>query len=264
MKLLLSLCLLPALLYGQASEETGLKLTLMSESLTIVPGEPLTVGLHIQHEPDFHTYWKNPGIVGIATILEWELPPGFTASEISWPYPELCDMAGHPCHGYEREVTLLTTITPLAQIEASEITLRAVATWMCCAKTCHPGNKPLQLTLPVSTHKQPHSAAIKLLSKATREIPKPDPNWSMTTLSQKDQSPLKLSFTTTNDDEPQYFFSSDGQISSDQPQKFITSKEPKKWTLTIPRSKFASPSQSPLRGVLKTKNGLHLLLVASQ
>ena len=90
MKLLLSLCLLPALLYGQASEETGLKLTLMSESLTIVPGEPLTVGLHIQHEPDFHTYWKNPGIVGIATILEWELPPGFTASEISWPYPELC------------------------------------------------------------------------------------------------------------------------------------------------------------------------------
>ena len=85
-----------------AEEKTiGVEVELLAEVNAIVPGKSFQVGLRIRHEKGFHTYWQNPGIVGVATSLKWTLPEGFTASEIQWPYPELTKMASYPCHGYE-------------------------------------------------------------------------------------------------------------------------------------------------------------------
>ena len=94
----------------------GLEIGLISESTGVTPGRPLTLGLHIHHLPGFHTYWKSPGIVGMATSIEWSLPEGFTASKIRWPYPQNTFMSKYPCHGYERDVTLIVDITPPEQI----------------------------------------------------------------------------------------------------------------------------------------------------
>ena len=54
----------------------------------IAPGKPLWLGLQIEHQPHWHTYWKNPGDSGLPTTLRWQLPAGVTAGEIAWPTPK--------------------------------------------------------------------------------------------------------------------------------------------------------------------------------
>ena len=42
----------------------------------IAPGQTLWLGVQLQHAPDWHTYWINPGQAGMATNFEWKLPEG--------------------------------------------------------------------------------------------------------------------------------------------------------------------------------------------
>ena len=251
MKLLLLLLLTPALLMGQEKEEVGLQLSLIAETTSIVPGEPLTVGVHLQHDPEFHSYWKSPGIVGMATQLDWNLPPGWTASPILWPYPDLCDMAGHPCHGYQRDVTLLTTITPPAEIDPVPQPLKVTATWMCCAKGCYPGSKELSLNLPVSTQNKIDPVNSLLIEKAKKEIPLESENWTGRFHTAADDSHLILVFKGPSEEKPEYFFSSDGQLSSNQKQTF-NKTAPDTWELSIARAEFSPTDKASLPGVLKT------------
>ena len=52
-------------------------------------GQPVWLGLAIEHAPHWHTYWKNPGDSGSPPIIDWKLPAGFTAGDFEWPHPDL-------------------------------------------------------------------------------------------------------------------------------------------------------------------------------
>jgi len=138
------------------SAQTGLKIALVPESTAIVPGATFRVGLRLQPEPGWHTYWKQPGIVGVPTQIEWQLPPGFTAGELEYPGPEPVLMFHIKAQGYKREVLLQTQMTAPVDLQpGTEITLRGRATWMCCGNTCHPGSQVLDLKLPVAATAAP-------------------------------------------------------------------------------------------------------------
>lgn len=52
----------------------GIDLQLLSKVRSIQPGNPFKVGLHIHHHDGYHTYWQNPGIVGIPQALRsWDV-----------------------------------------------------------------------------------------------------------------------------------------------------------------------------------------------
>ncbi|MCB1228170.1 MAG: hypothetical protein KDK99_20355 [Verrucomicrobiales bacterium] len=155
----LPICLLLALSPALASPAAnlpsgapvGLKLQLVPEVSHIQPGTPFRAGLFLQHEPGYHTYWSTPGIVGVATALEWKLDAGWKASPLEFPEPERVLMFDIKAQGYERDVLLQCEITPPADLPVGQpITLTAKAVWMACARTCHPGVQDLHLTLPVS------------------------------------------------------------------------------------------------------------------
>ena len=59
---------------------------LVSAEASAQPGKPVTLGLKLRMEPEWHTYWKNPGDSGLPTRIQWQLPPGWKAGEIEWPY----------------------------------------------------------------------------------------------------------------------------------------------------------------------------------
>ena len=61
----------------------GVKINLLSEADAVSPGSKFTVAIHLQHFDGFHTYWKNPGMVGVATQIDWTLPKGFKAGDLS-------------------------------------------------------------------------------------------------------------------------------------------------------------------------------------
>ncbi len=230
----------------------GLEIGLIAESSSITPGRALTVGVHLKHFPGFHTYWKNPGMVGMETSLDWKLPEGFTASEIRWPAPENTFMGQYPCHGYERDVTLLVTITPPEKISGDSVTLTTEAGWMCCAKGCFPGFRTLSLTLPVTDRPVPAPASRALIEKALKEQPSTDHNLTATLLSPVDSSVIKIHFKSQSafPKKDLYFFSKDRQISSDHEQNFEPQPDGS-LVLTIPRSEFSPEGKTSIPGVLR-------------
>ena len=60
-------------------------LSLISESDQVATEETILVGLDFKLTPGWHTYWTNPGDAGAGATIIWDLPSGFTASEILWP-----------------------------------------------------------------------------------------------------------------------------------------------------------------------------------
>ncbi len=89
-----------------------LAISLVSEVTAIEPGKPFYVGLLLKHRDGDHTYWKFPGIVGVPTNVEWNLPEGFKAGPIEWPEPQRVMMFQVKAQGYEGETLLPVRITP--------------------------------------------------------------------------------------------------------------------------------------------------------
>lgn len=248
-----TLCLLIPLAEARAEPTTGVDLKLLSELASIKAGHAFTVGLHIHHHDGYHSYWKNPGIVGVPTQLDWSLPPGFTARPIVWPAPEIVDMAGHPAHGFHRDVLLLVEIIPPPAITPSEITLRAAVTWMACAKECHPGHTTLSLTLPVGEAASINPAHKALFNKARKELPQTHHDWAVQIESDPGASPIRLRLTPKSPSPMAefYFFSADGQVSSDQVQTLRLNRDGS-YLLSVPRAQFGPSQYTHLPGVLRS------------
>ena len=127
------------------------KATLVSESKSIQPGAAFWVGIELDMQPHWHTYWKNAGESGEPTSIDWQLPAGFSAGPIEWPTPKRIAVAPVVSYGYEENVLLLTKITPPASFANSQpITLKAHVDWLECEKLCIPGSADMALTLPVT------------------------------------------------------------------------------------------------------------------
>jgi len=144
----------------------------------------------------------------------WDLPEGFSASEIRWPHPERCLMAGHPCNGYERDVTLLVTIVPPDVIEDASVELRCNARWMCCARTCHPGSGNLSLQLPVTDTPVPDQQSRSVIEKAKSELPANSTEWTARVIGAPDSDFIVIRLSSATGRHPDEIFSCDGQFSA--------------------------------------------------
>ncbi len=212
---LLLLCLLRV-----GGAEIPLEVRLISENRGIVCGKVFFVGLHLVHPPGAHTYWKNPGIVGVATTVEWELPPGFRAGEIQWPAPKIVKMAIYDAQGYEGETLLLIPITPPENLTTASVTLAAKVSWMCCGETCHPAVKvPFSLKLPVLSAPETDPANGGLFEKFRGLVPRPDPAWAATVTRQQGKITLTLRPPAgVPKRSGGHFFTADGQVDSNEKQ----------------------------------------------
>jgi DsbC/DsbD-like thiol-disulfide interchange protein len=239
---------------SEIKRPVGAEVALISENSHITGGETFKVGFQIHHQAGYHTYWQNPGIAGVATQLVWNLPEGFTAGPVQWPYPERAKMAGYSIYGYERDVLLVVEIKAPAHLSAASVTLKVAATWMACADGCYPGNQPLEVALPVAESSAPNPATVALFAKTKAEIPAPLDGWSVQLLAAKDAKEVRLilkpnSQPATTMGEP-YFFSADGQISSERPQP-VTSHADGSCEILLSRANESPLGKTTLPGVLK-------------
>jgi thiol:disulfide interchange protein/DsbC/DsbD-like thiol-disulfide interchange protein len=165
--LLLAGCLLPGVGFGAgAATDTAAEpyadpflnnpsanvaASLISEVKGIEPGKPFWVLLRQQIRSGWHTYWLNPGDSGAPTRIDWDLPAGFSAGEIQWPYPERIAYGPLMNFGYSNDVYYPVMITPPADLSAGTVTLQARVGWLVCADICIPEKTILTLVLPTGT-----------------------------------------------------------------------------------------------------------------
>lgn len=241
--------------------ENTLQVRLISEVSSIAAGKKFYVGLHLQHPPNAHTYWKHPGIVGIATTVKWELPAGFTAAEIEWPAPQAVKMAGHEAQGYEGETLLMIPITPPPKLVSNVVTLTAKVSWMCCGKTCQPATDvPFSITLPVAESAEADIATAPLFDKFRNAVPRGSEGCKQITVHRGDGGIILTLHPVYRRAYPFltpakiHFFTADGQVDSDQPQKIEMSAEGT-ITLTLTASKTGPEQSESLPGLVVIPTG---------
>jgi thiol:disulfide interchange protein DsbD len=124
---------------------------------TARPGDMVLAGVDLKMEPDWHTYWKNPGAAGLATKIEWQLPPGVTAGEIQWPLPEKLPPAEVTTYGYDDEVVLLVPLKLAPDLKPGPLDLKAKVSWLECKEACIPGSGSVDATLNIGPETKPSS-----------------------------------------------------------------------------------------------------------
>jgi len=165
----LALSLLPAAASAQADKSVVTTERVRAELLAhapegVEPGKPLWVGLQIAHQPEWHTYWKNPGDSGLPTSLAWTLPAGIEAGEIAWPVPKKIPVGPLANYGYEGTVLLPVPLTVTPAFKPSlfgDAEIRLKATWLVCKKECIPEDGSFVLKLPARSTTALHAAAFQ-------------------------------------------------------------------------------------------------------
>ncbi|MGY4831374.1 protein-disulfide reductase DsbD family protein [Sphaerotilaceae bacterium SBD11-9] len=135
----------------------------------IAPGRDVRLGLLLQHEAHWHTYWKNPGDSGLPTRLSWQLPAGVSAGEIEWPTPQQLPLGPLMNHGYEGQVLLPVTLTLPSGFSAAALDVKLRAEWLVCKDVCIPETGEFSLRLPTTASTAMHGA---LFEEARARVPR--------------------------------------------------------------------------------------------
>lgn len=171
-----SVCLF-SLFFCTASEPTEavpISTQLISEVRSFKPGTPFFVAVVLNHEAGWHTYWKNPGETGIPTSIDWQVPEGFTVSEIKWPVPVKFQMEGIEGIGYEGNILFLAEVLPSNELKNKDpLTIKAKIDWLACSnESCLPGNIELETTVNVSDDLPVYSEYKEAIETAKSTLPK--------------------------------------------------------------------------------------------
>ena len=133
-------------------------------------GKPLWLGLALQHQPHWHTYWKNPGDSGLATQLQWTTPKGVVAGDIEWPLPQKIAIGSLANFGYENSVLLPVAFTLNQDFQTqpgqSEMEIGLQANWLVCKQECIPQEGRFVLKLPLKGATAMHAAQFSAVKKA--------------------------------------------------------------------------------------------------
>jgi thiol:disulfide interchange protein len=118
----------------------------------VAPGKQVWLGLQLTHQPEWHSYWKNPGDSGLPTTLQWTLPAGVVAGDIAWPLPKKLPLGHLANYGYEGTVLLPVPVTITPDFKpsiAGDLPVRMKASWLVCRQECIPEDGEFSLNVPV-------------------------------------------------------------------------------------------------------------------
>lgn len=121
----------------------------------IKPGAAVWLGLRIQHQPRWHTYWLNPGDSGLPTTFAWTLPAGFAVGDIAWPTPKQLPLGPLMNYGYDGDLLLPVRLTVPSEYQGGAVPVKLRADWLICEEVCIPEFAELDTELgpaPASAH----------------------------------------------------------------------------------------------------------------
>ena len=114
-------------------------------------GTTFWIGLQLQHAPEWHTYWRNPGDAGLPTELSFTLPKGFELGPVLWPLPEKIAVGRYTNYGFHKDVLLAVAVTVAPTYRAPghrQVLVQLRANWLACRLECLRQEGQFVLKLP--------------------------------------------------------------------------------------------------------------------
>ena len=178
-------------LSSQAATEQ-VQARLLASVDAVRPGDQIVLGVQQRIIPHWHTYWRNPGDSGIATTIAWSLPPGASAGDIQWPTPSRFNLGPVTNLGYEKEVTLLSSVqVPDAVKAGGSFPIQAKVNWLVCQEVCIPQEVQLELVLPIVHKGASVGPGSPLIDQAKARLPVTSP-WPVQIEHRADKLALKV------------------------------------------------------------------------
>jgi thiol:disulfide interchange protein/DsbC/DsbD-like thiol-disulfide interchange protein len=215
----------------------------------VLAGQPLWVGLQLTHQPEWHTYWRNPGDSGLPTQIELNLPAGLAAGEVQWPLPQKLK-AGHLTnYGFEKTVLLVVPLTVSKQFKPdtkNELSIQLHANWLVCRLECIPQEGDFALHIPANSSYAPNAHAFEAILAAQPEI---SPDIKMTSSFDAQRLVLRVSgLPATLQDKTLSMFPETPEViesAAEQHPRASQSWQDDVWTVQLPLSnlRLADPKQ---------------------
>lgn len=155
-----------------ADDDAHARATLVSETATVVAGQPFLVAISFEIDPKWHLYWKDPGDSGLPPSVKWTLPEGFRAGELQFPTPKVHHTPAGTNYIYEDRVALLVTITPPEKLKDGEkFELVANLKWLeCTEEICVPAKQSATTGVVVGAEVSPqHTTQFLAWKTAVKE-----------------------------------------------------------------------------------------------
>jgi thiol:disulfide interchange protein DsbD len=226
---------------------------LIPEVRSVQPGKPFSVGLRIELDPGWHTYWINPGDAGQPAAIDWDMPAGYGAGEIQWPFPRKVEESTVVSYGYENEVLLLTEITPPGSLTPGQtVTLAAEAHWLVCSNICLPAMAELDFEIRISDEAAaPNARRQEAFAETRASLPVVAESWTMS--ASRTEGGFDLQIVPAHSPPPSFdgafFFASERGVLAHGGQQRITRADGVVHILLL-RSKHARNEPARLKGVL--------------
>ncbi|MEM6783414.1 MAG: protein-disulfide reductase DsbD domain-containing protein [Bacteroidota bacterium] len=232
--------------------------TLVSEVAQIAPGQPFTVALRLTMDPLWHTYWINPGDSGLPTEISWQLPDGFEAGPIQWPYPEQVPVEPFMTYAYYDEVLHLVEITPPADLPSGvTVSLGGTADWLICEKVCLTATEDVSLSLRVSDAVTPDPTWASRIAATRHQLPYDLDG--LTAAAVRSGNTFGLTLTGLDADPAMladaYFFPTEQRVLQYNTPQAITRADDGTVQIALPRSEYAQADPATISGVLVASEG---------
>lgn len=151
-----------------------INVALVSEQSALVPGTTSNIGVLLSPDPQWHTYWRNPGDSGEAPVINLSSEANLVFGDIQWPIPQAIPLAHLVNFGYEGRVLLMIPVEVPVEIAEESVNITADLSWLVCKEDCIPGFATLGLKLPVAVGSVPSN--VSDLFKSTRNL-LPQADW---------------------------------------------------------------------------------------
>lgn len=157
----------------------------LASAVEIKPRDSFHVSLKLTHPQGWHSYYRNSGGPSGPVLVNWDLPEGWTASELLYPTPHVSTTSQGTGYDYSGTNHFLTEITAPAEFKTgTKVTLKGSAKWQICTEqNClqEPSpfsDLPLEVTITAADEwkSSPHSDEIEA---ALDQLPQTSGSWDL-------------------------------------------------------------------------------------
>ena len=195
----------------------------------------MIVGIKMDMQSHWHTYWKNPGDSGGPIKVDWQLPEGVTVSNVNWPAPELIPYPPLMTYGYTDFVIFPFKLK--IPNDLNQFNVVADINFLICDDICVPEKAILNASLNF----------LDIDSKVDKWVSKV-PSVTLPVISEINNDYLELRFSKNNKIQSINFFIENENIVS-YSSKQVLIKEENNWLLKVPLDDGVEINE-PINGVL--------------
>ena len=201
--------------------ETGHAKASLITNLQSSSQESFYVGIRLQMQDGWHTYWENPGDSGSPFEATWTTDAGVIIENVSWPTPQTIPYPPLMTFGYEGDVVFPFQVFRSLDTKLTEISLDF--DFLICADICIPE----QATLTLDLTSVPSS---DLLDQAIDNLP----TKLVKTKSTISGDELKVVFRSPKEFSTAYIFPREGDLFAYTPNQTISQIDENTFEITLP------------------------------